>query len=324
MNTNKRLAVFLWNGKKVVTYLPWLCLPPLALVAALLLTYAQQSRSLWEALQHERFLIAAAWSFLPALLILFYIQGLSYLLDMKFYRRGYLLKRIKKQGLYGLLIPALFLATYYNIYYAAYGKNIFKRKYFQIEFPMAMVAISGMNVGYMFWHLFVMETRKSGRRKQITQSLLSSAEQKIYPKEIELNNKGRRISLTVSDIICIMRWDKVGTVLLKTGETVQMDNTLDEILEMVDGGLFARSNRWCIISLRQVSHVVYINENFSTIRYRLTAKHLLERLKPEVDKILEKDGRDGLLTEDKYKLSRQYRKSFLEKLAAMGRRSLSS
>jgi hypothetical protein len=319
MNTNKQVAVFLWKGKKAVTYLPWLCLPPIALSTALLFTYMQQSRSLWEALQNERFLIAAAWSFLPALIILFYIQALSYLLDMKFHGGGYQLKRIKKQFTYGVLIPGLFLAIYYNIYYAAYDKNIFKRKYFQIEFPMAMTAISGANVGYMFWYLYTMERRKSGKKKQLAPLNGTPTKKYGYHKAISVNDGARELLIVAKDIICVMRWDKIGTILLRTGEAVQIDNTLDEILAMLDGRFFAKSNRWCVINLRQVANIVYENENFNRIRYKPAAQLILQHLKPEVDKILEKEGRSEFLTTDKYKLSRSFRKNFMERLEALRR-----
>jgi len=319
MNTNKQLAVFLWKGKKAVTYLPLLCLPPIALLTALLFTYMQQSRSLWEALQNERFLIAAAWSFLPALIILFYIQALSYLLDIKFHRGGYQLKRIKKQFTYGVLIPGLFLAIYYNIYYAAYGKNIFKRKYFQIEFPLAMTAISGVNAGYMFWYLYMMERRKSDKQKQLAPLNGIPTKKYGYHKAISVNDGARELLIVVKDIICIMRWDKIGAILLRTGEVVQIDNTLDEILAVLDGRFFAKSNRWCIINLRQVTHTVYKNENYSLIRYKCKVEVLLETLEPQVDKMLEAYRKSEFLTEDKYKLSRNFRKNFEERLETLRR-----
>lgn len=316
MNTNKQVAVFLWKGKKAVTYLPWLCLPPIALLAALLLTYAQQSRSPWDALQNERFLIAAAWSFLPALIIVFYIQALSYVLDLKFHRRGYQSARIKKQFFYGVLVPSLFLATYYNIYYAAYGKNIFKRKYFQVEFPMAMAAIAGVNVGYMFWYLYRMERRRSARRKQLALAGVRARKQG-YHKAIGVKDGGSGRLIVVKDIICIMRWDKIGAILLKTGEVVQVSNTLDELLAMLDDRCFARSNRWCIINLRKVANTIYENENFSKIRYKPAMQKILQSLRPEVDKMLEKEGKSEFLTTDKYKLNRKFRKSFEAKLYAL-------
>jgi hypothetical protein len=324
MNTNKQLAVFLWKGKKAVTYLPWLCLPPIALLAALFFTYMQQSRSPWEALQNERFLIAAAWSFLPALIIAFYIQGLSYVLDLKFHRRGYQSARIKKQFCYGVLIPCLFLATYYSIYYAAYGKNIFKRKYFQIEFPMATSVITGLNMGYMLWYLYRIERRRSAKRNRLTLLDANRAKRQGYHNEITVNNGRRKTVVVTKDIICIIRWDKVGVILLKTGKVVQIDNTLNEMLAMLDLRFFAKSNRWCIINLRQVALTVYENENFSEIRYKPTALKVLQYLESDVDKTLEKEGRSEFLTMDKYRLNRNFRKSFEAKLYALRKTPMSS
>jgi hypothetical protein len=327
MNKIKRLAVFLWNGKKTVKYLPWLCLPPIALLTALYFTFAQQSGSFPDVLQNRRFLIACAWSFLPAIILLFYIQALNYVLDVKFSWHKKPWKRLKRQLFMGVLLPGLFLASYYTVYYSAYGKNVFHRKYFQIEFPMALLAITCVNFVYMTRYLLVKGIREMGPSQE---SLLSRKQEELpaiyqnildgdrtHSDEVIILSKKKKVLIKIAEIVCVMRWERMGALLLETGVVYQMDNTLDYMLDLLDSSIFVKTNRWCIINLRYVDDAIYKDENGSRIVFNEEAVTLFEKLRPEVSEMLKEHGKSGFLTTDKYKLSRSFRKNFMERLEAL-------
>src|SRR5690606_17372043 len=106
------------------------------------------------------------------------------------------------------------------------------------------------NMGYMLWYLYRLERRRSARRNRLALLDGNRAKRQGYHNEITVNNGRRKRVVVTKDIICIIRWDKVGVILLKTGKVVQIDNTLNEMLAMLDLRFFAKSNRWCIINLR--------------------------------------------------------------------------
>jgi|GEM_PF-1243924 len=342
MKKLKHWASFLYNGEKIVNYLPWVCIPPIAMVVAFLFTYAQQSNTLWQTSRHTRFWIACAWSFLPALLILAYVQAITYILDVHFSWREMTIERIKRQVLYAVILPMLFLASFYSIYFMAYGKSIIKRKYFQIEFPMGAIAMMGLNLGYACHFLFMMGKQAAAayeedllneqreklilltKNREIKEAFsrfgnAREEDRKAYQKEITVNSGDTDTSIRVEHIICVLRWADLGAILMDDGTVYTMHSTLEYVRKLLDERIYAKCNRWCIVNLRHVAYTVTDknNKNGKQIIYKKNTRELLESMQEKETQLLRKCGENSYRPSDKYLLNRSFWKNVDQNMEAL-------
>lgn len=324
-----------------MTVLKFLFILLLSFFAAFFMTYAQQSKTLDAVLHSERFWIAVGWSFLPALTVIAFVLVITYRLDFRYDWRKQFQKRLKMQWIYGMTLPVVFLIGYFSIYYATYNKSIVKRKYFQIEFPMSLLGITVLNFASAAYYAFRPVKTEQNQRpgnfllQRFGQDILQKEvslfgngrpgmeegspmpEKKNYTEEITVSSGKKQKRIKVQHIICLLKWEQAGLVLLDNGKVYGITRKLDYYVAMLDERYFARSNRWCIINLHHVQQTEYNKEavNSRHIIYKASTGVLLGKMSNREKMMLGSNGVNGdSFLKEKYRLNRSYKEAFEKKL----------
>lgn len=235
-------------------------------------------------------------SFILGFLLLHYVQQLSFRLDKKYSWHRQFQKRIVKQLLLGLLVPALMLAAVVSIYFfAVMNYEAADVRFFYNEFPMCVVVIAALNIFYAAWFFSEENKLQEAEMSQLQQQVFTLQQKGLQVASVFSNGQNAMLKNTSEDEE-VSGLQKLKTLVAVSGNknvpipTLQiayiikegnftklitfqsnfylLTHTLDELMNFLDDALFFRANRQVIINMNACHY--FTNEENGKLALYLT------------------------------------------------------
>jgi|GEM_PF-7079699 len=285
-----------------VRYLPTYLAIILPVGIGHLIVWMQQSKSLIQVMRQRGYWPAVVLSCLLGLLVVGYEQRMVKHLDERFPWEDNFRKRLKKQLVYGIALPLVMILCCMSVYFGLQGVSMIHRKYLQIEFPVAFLLLSGLNVYYFGWY-----------HRCVARHRLHSTPVEEVPKAEERNGSHPRQLLLVAgnthtavrpeNVICFVNEDRIGGAFLITGELVGFQLTMTELKAMLDPEVFIQTNRWTIVNLDQVCTYNRYADRSGELYFKDAIPSILEHMEPDETRLFRiASGKDRM--KKKYLINR--------------------
>lgn len=220
-------------------------------------------------------------SFLLIFIVTTYISLLSGYLDKYYSWIKYFPSRFTYQLVAGILLPAAFVLGYMYIYLIVLLN--FKRNevtFFYIEFPIAILFIVFWNMIYAGYYFYTEQKKVRQTLQDLNQELFTLRDAQsglnVLPtigeqptEDIEHENEevketfhqekikilvavsgNKNIPIPVQELAYIYKHDNFTVLKTFSSETYMLNHSLDELVKLLDNGLFFRANRQFIINVK--------------------------------------------------------------------------
>jgi len=191
---------------------------------------------------------------LTVFLVWTWVRQVTIYLDGKYNWRGQGLMRLLLQLLFGWGGAALIALGLTAIHWHFILDQQFEdSSFFIYEFPIALVFILLINVGYTFFYIWKTTEQKANFFEQQLKekeqaSPIKNVQSKVsYPKTLMVSMGERRIPLPIEDIAYITKSSDYLFIKTTEAQSYLLDQTLDQLMNELNPQQFFRANRQTII-----------------------------------------------------------------------------
>jgi len=203
------------------------------------------------------------FTFTTLFLVWTYVRQVSIFLDSRYNWKVVPLQRLGLQLFFGWAIAAIVaLGLTFIHWHFVLDQRFSESSFFEYEFPIALIFLLLFNVGYFIY--FQLKTSELENKllqeklneKTVAQNPVSSSEvsnelskDANQPAKVLLVSSGeRRIPLHIDQIAHIFKDGDYAYINTKDGKKYIIENSLDNLMQLLDENLFYRANRQTIVS----------------------------------------------------------------------------